>query len=279
MSFLNPIKIESTVPADKINNMIDEISINDDMSISYEEYENRFRYTFSLNKKEEQDNYFFLNNLTRFVEEIIIRFYTDDIISETLDRKIGLVDDDKRFEILEDVKEVIKSSSLFIKEKKAIQKEIFEFFKENNTLIIDGYLNFRSKSFHGLIDKAIELVLGEFQLEVEYNEFIETLRLLIESQTSEVDLVNIVIIDNKYELLDSEFKEINNDHISIVLEDLYDDSVNDGDILLSTIIALSPNKIVMHLGDRKKDDVTYILEEVFEDNMEICRGCKDCDKL
>ena len=277
---MDPIKIESTVPAEKIHHIIEEIPIKKDVNISYEEYKNRFRYVFSLNKEQIDKDYFFLDALTKFVQEMIIKFYTDDIISISLDKKLGMIDEIKRLEIIEDVKEVLNSKTLFLKEKQIIQKEIFDYFIEHKTLIIDGYLKFRSKSFHNLIGKSIELVLGDFQLEVEYNEFIDTLKFLIESQTPEIDLINIVLKDEKYILMDSDFNEIDNNHISMVLEDLYYGEVSDGDILLSTIIALSPRNIVMHLGDKSKgkNDLTSIIEEIFEGKIKTCRGCKNCEK-
>lgn len=165
-----------------------------------------------------------------------------------------------------------------MKEKQIIKREIFDYFIEHKTLIIDGYLKFRSKSFHNLIEKSIELVLGEFQLEVEYNEFIDTLKFLIETQTPEIDLVNIVFKDEEYILMDSNFKEIDNNHISMILEDLYYGEVSEGDVLLSTVIALSPGNVVMHLGNKVKDELTSILEEIFGDRMKICKGCKNCKR-
>lgn len=276
--FLDPIKIESTVPAEKIHHIIEEIPIKKDVKISYEEYENRFRYVFSLNKEQIDKDYFFLDALTKFVQEMIIKFYTDDIISISLDRKLGMIDGEKRIEIIQDVKEVLISNTLFLKEKQIIQREIFDYFIEHKTLIIDGYLKFRSKGFHDLVEKSIELVLGDFQLEVEYNEFIDTLKFLIESQTPEIDLINIVLKDGDYILMDSSFKEIDNNHISMILEELYYGEVSEGDVLLSTVIALSPTNIVMHLGDesKRKDDLTSILEEIFGEKMKICKGCIDC---
>ena len=273
---MDPIKIESKLPAEKIHHIIEEIPIKKDVSISYEEYENRFRYVFSLNKEQVDEDFSFIDALTKLVEEIVIRFYTDDIISINLYKKIGMIDESKRLEIIEDVKEVLNSRTLFLKEKYIIQKEIFDYFLENKTLIIDGYLKFRPKSFHNLIEKSIELVLGDFQLEVEYNEFIDTLKFLIESQTSEIDLVNIVIKDGQYILMDSNFNELNHHHIGMILENLYYGEVSDADVLLSTIIALSPKNILMHLGNKGKDELTSILEEIFEDRMKICKGCKNC---
>nr|WP_300005538.1 sporulation protein YtxC [Tissierella sp.] len=279
---MDPIKIESTIPKDKINGIIENIPIKKDVSIRFEEYENRSRYIFSLNKEKLYEDYFLLDTLTKFVEEVILKFYTDKIISLRLDEKIGLIEKSKRLEIIEDVKEVLNSTTLFLKEKKKVKKEIFDYFLENKTLVIDGYLKFRSKSFHDLVDRSIELVLGDFQMEVEYNEFIDTLKFLIESQKSEIDLINIIFKDGKYDLLNESFKPIDNTHINTVLESLYDEDSNDEsvsheDVLLSTIIALSPRRIIMHGSDKYENDLSSILKEIFGDRMEICKGCKQCN--
>lgn len=275
---VDPIKIESTIPAEKIHHIIDGIPIKKDVNISYEEYENRSRYIFSLNKDKNDRNDFFLESLSKFVQQIIIKFYSDDIVSKKLDEKLGILDPIKRTEIIEDVREVLNSHTLFLKEKQSMQREIFDYFIEHNTLIIKGYLKFRSKAFDNLVEKSIELVLGEFKLQVEYNEFIDMLKLLIETQTSEIDLINIICEDTKYSILDSDFNEIDNADLRLFLDDVYDEEVGDGDILLSTIIALNPKNIVMHIKDKEKDDLIYILEEIFEDRIKIYKDSRIYDK-
>lgn len=275
---MDPIKIESTVPAEKIYRIIEKIPIKKDINISYEKYENRFRYVFSLNKGKSTKDDFFIESLSKFVQEMINRFYSDEMVSKKLDEKLGIIDEIKRAEIMEDVKEVLNSQTLFLKEKQSIQREISDYFIEYNTLIIQGYLKFRSKNLNNLVEKAIELVLGEFKLQVEYNEFIDMIKLLIETQTSEIDLINIVCRDKRYSILDSNFNEIDNAHLNLFLDDIYDGQVGDGDILLSIIIALNPKNIVMHIKDKEKDDLIFILEEIFQDRIKICKGCKICDK-
>ena len=149
------------------------------------------------------------------------------IVSKKLDEKLGILDPIKRREIIEDVKEVLNSHTLFLKEKQGMQREIFDYFIEHNTLIIKGYLKFRSKAFDNLVEKSIELVLGEFKLQVEYNEFIDMLKLLIETQTSEIDLINIICEDTKYSILDSDFNEIDNADLRLFLDDVYDEEVGE----------------------------------------------------
>lgn len=277
---MDAIKIESTISAEKINQIIEEIPIKKDVIIDFEEYKDRYRYIFSLNKKQINQDKLFLKALAKFVNKIIIKFYTEDMIALNIEKKIGLIDSLDKSKIIQDVKGVLTSKNLFINEKEEIEEEISKYFLEHDILIIDGYLNFRSKSFNELVDKAIELVLGNFQLEVEYSGFIDMLKALVESQVPEVDLINIVLKENKYILMDSNKEIINNNHMSMVIEDLYYEyeGVSEADILLSTVIALSPKKIVMHLANKSEDDLTSILEEIFEDRFEVCRDCDLCNK-
>lgn len=275
---MNAIRIESTVSAENIFNIIEEIPMEKDLKISYEVYENRFIYMFSLNKDQADKTTVVLDSLTQLVEELINKFYAKEIIRSSIDKKLGKLDDKARGVIIDDVNEVLMSDTLFIKEKNDIKNEIFKYLLEHNILIVDGYLNFRSKSYHKLIEKAVELVLGDFRLEIEYNEFIEMLKALVQSQTPEIELVNIVVEEGKHIILDSNFKKVENDNIDFVLESLYDEKVSDDDILLSTIIALCPSELIIHLGNREKDNLTVILEEIFDDRIKICRDCDFCNK-
>ena len=74
-----------------------------------------------------------------------------------------------------------------------LNHELLSYLIENNILIIDGYLTFRPKTFNYLIDKAIDKVIIEIQLEKEYDEFIYMLQTFVDSQYPKIDLVNVVI--------------------------------------------------------------------------------------
>lgn len=274
---MDPIKIESKVPVEKINHIIKENPIEKDIDMKYEEHENRIRYTFSLNK-DHTNKLILLKSLSKIAYEIINKYYIDDIIKLNIDKKLGEVDPKSKSEILEDVKDVLISNNLFTKEKDDIVKEIYEYFLEDDTLIIDGYLNFRAKSIHDLIDKVIELVLGDFQVGLDYGEFIDMLKTIARNQVSEVKLVNVTLEDEKYSILDKDLNEIENEEINQVLKEISPNQVSDIDIVLSILITLNPENIIIHLGEKEEDELASILEEIFEDRLKICRDCKLCKK-
>lgn len=276
---MNPIKIESRVPVEKVNHIIKENLIEKYVDMKYEKHENRIRYIFSLNKNQ-TNNSTVLKALSKIAYEIIKVYYLDDIIELNIDKKIEQVGSKNKAEILEDVKDVLLSRNLFGAEKNIIQEEIYEYLLENNTLVIDGYLNFRSESITDLIEKAIDLVLGNFQVDVDYEEFIEMLKSVVTNQKTDVELVNIVLEDGKYSVLDKNLNEIENEVINEALNDIADDDDKVGDIdkVLSIVLTLSPEKIIIHLGEQEVDELIFLLEDIFEGRVEICRNCKLCNK-
>ena len=58
----------------------------------------------------------FLKAIVKFVNKIIFKFYAEDIIALNIEKKIGLIDSIDKSKIIEDVKGVIISKNLFIKE-------------------------------------------------------------------------------------------------------------------------------------------------------------------
>jgi len=157
-----------------------------------------------------------------------------------------------------------------------LNHELLSYLIENNILIIDGYLTFRPKTFNYLIDKAIDKVIIEIQLEKEYDEFIYMLQTFVDSQYSKIDLVNVVIKNDRFQLLDADNNKINNDYIEIILEDLFDDDINQSDILLSSLLAVSPLNIVIHIEEGKENELIEVLKKIFRNRIKICDGCSLC---
>lgn len=274
---MDPINIESAIPVEKVSNIIDGSPMKNYAELKHEEKKDRIRYTFTLDK-DKVSNEDALKDLSKFVYNIIKVEHLDEVINLNLDKKLGELDSENKSDIIEDVKEVIVSKNLLVNEKENIQEEIYEYLLENNTLIVDGYIYFRSESVDELIDKAIEFVLGNFELDVDYEEFVEMLQTLVENQVSEIELVNLVIEDGKYKILDKDLNKVKNEKLNEALEEASGDEVNNIDLILSMLITLNPDSIILHLGDAEEGQLASILKDVFEGKVEICKGCELCNK-
>lgn len=274
---MEPIKIGSTIPAEKITSVIEKIPFKKRININYEEYKDRFMYSFSLGKRRTNEDIILFNIMANFVQDMIIKFYTEDLIYERINQVLRDTNTLDKNKIAEDVYKLILDKNLFVKEKEILNNEILDYLMESNTLIIDGYLTFRPNSFNLIIDKAIEIVMGEIQLEIEYNEFIGMLQFFVDTQPPEIDKVNVIIKEGEFKLLDSHYREIDNEYIATTLQDIFYDDVTKSDILLSTLIALAPSSMVIHVSNDMEKELVDILKEVFRDRAKICEGCSMCE--
>jgi putative sporulation protein YtxC len=89
--------------------------------------------------------------------------------------------------------------------------------ENNDEMVLDGFIRFRLKDFRHELEKAVDRAVDDLLIEKEYSEFIKLLRYFVEIQEPKVEEVHVVVgEDNKYILLDSSLRIINND----LLEDL-----------------------------------------------------------
>ena len=273
---MEPIKIGSTVPAEKVHYIIEKFPLKKKIDINYEDYNDKYIYSLSLNKRKTNEEIALYNILADFIQSIILDFYSRELISERVNKVIKEIGGLDHYNIKEKVYEVLIDDKEFVREKSMLNHELLSYLIENNILIIDGYLTFRPKTFNYLIDKAIDKVIIEIQLEKEYDEFIYMLQTFVDSQYSKIDLVNVVIKNDRFQLLDADNNKINNDYIEIILEDLFDDDINQSDILLSSLLAVSPLNIVIHIEEGKENELIEVLKKIFRNRIKICDGCSLC---
>lgn len=273
---MEPIKIGSTVPAEKIHNIIEKFSCKKSLNINYEVYNDRFVYTFTLNKKRTDGDIALYNTLANFAHDIIINFYSEKIILLRTNRFLRDIEGVDKSKVVEEVNNVLLDRKQLVEEKERFKNDLLDYLIENNTLIIDGYLTFRSKVFIEIIDKAIEKTMEKIYLLIEYNEYIDTLQYFVDTQYSQVELVNILITKDSIQLLDSYNNKINNSEISTLLEEIFYDDISESDIILSSLLALAPENIVIHGEEYDDSEIIIVLKEIFRDRIHNCTGCDLC---
>ncbi|MBC8589313.1 putative sporulation protein YtxC [Paratissierella segnis] len=270
-----PIRISTNLPKDKVNELVLSHSLDGHISILNETNENETS-SFIINKKK-LDEMIFYNSITEMVFNLINRFYMDqfvfnrvnDILVDFIQNEIDVVSNT--------VYDLLQDNDYFTKEKNKIREELRDYLLENNTLNIDGYLRFRSDSYKELIDLIIEKVVLDIQMETEYEEFIYMLQYYLDSQFPKYDIVNVIINENNYYLVDSKHKKIESPILYSIIEEQGIDDFSQADILVSSLIVLAPKKIVVHMKNDKEKDLLMILKRIFTDRLSFCYSCNICD--
>lgn len=100
----------------------------------------------------------------------------------------------------------------------------------------------------------------------EHNEFIELLSYFVGIQEPQIDEVIIKKKGDEYLVLDSRYNNIDTQYTEEYLSGYFDFNVEYCDLLISTLINLSPKKIIL---DNIEDEIVSELKDIFKDRVSI----------
>lgn len=153
--------------------------------------------------------------------------------------------------------------------------EIMEYLKRNSSLDIEGFINFRLKFYMDHIESIIRKNVEDITLEREYEEFIDILQHFIEIQEPQMDLVNVVMDDERYKLIDQNNNLINSEYLEDIANELSDIDITYDDLLISSLITIAPKEVIIHTNkEQSKKEVVNIIKSVFKDKVTIYNTSK-----
>jgi len=169
----------------------------------------------------------------------------------------------------------------FMNRKNNIVEKITECLEENKEVNIEGLITFRMREFREDLDSIVEKVVEKYMVEKEYNEFIKLLKYFVEVQESKLEEVNIMIDNNGDYIVKDEF---GNDILNNLMDELYETKytakVSPEDLIISGLITTSPKKVKIHsIHNCKNKELMDTIKNVFEERVEYCDDCKQCEAL
>ena len=152
----------------------------------------------------------------------------------------------------------------------------YDYISNNKQIVLNGFINFRLKDYFSLLNSVVDIAVNKFIIEREYLEFISLLKLYINSQNSNLDIVHLVYYNNNCILLDENKNIINVDDEIFNAKYLSDITFSSNDYTLNTLLTLLPKKIYIHLIDCSINEFINTIQLVFENRVEICTDCAIC---
>ncbi len=227
-------------------------------------------------------------NETLFLEKIssILSLLVIDELEENFINKIILeyyfyFDCNERKDILNLCFDIMSNdfSDIFDKKFKLLYNVFYNFLLDNKSLYLQGFTNFRLKSYFKVLDDIVAEAVNCFVVEKEYLEFVSLLKLYINSQYSSCNLVHLIYTSNEEEsiLLDENKEIINISHDNLNAKYLSDISFSANDYTLNTLLTLLPKEIYIHLIDDYIDDFINTLITIFENRVHLCTDCNICN--
>ncbi len=146
--------------------------------------------------------------------------------------------------------------------KALIREQAEEFLKENNYIIINGFVNFRLEDYKNELKNLCHDAADELYAMREYDEFLNMLSFFISVQSPKETLVHIIKTNGVLRILNKRHKDITEHYCEEALFSGEDFGAED--IVLSALITIAPRKIVIH--DKKENERIYdTIASVFPD--------------
>lgn len=264
----------------KVNYSIDEVNSGDSTSIIC-----RIDEENALNKKSVQLYDSLRVHVSNALADYIIRQYEEKLIGRIINTNYCYFNSVEKKEILSIAQRIIRNedknflNNIFqMRRRNVIVRKLLDYFEGSNSIILDGFVNFRLKEYMKDLEEIVDKAVDDFLMEREYNEFIRLLRYFVDIQEPKFDVIHVIVgFDNKYVLLDETRREITNECIQEFVNEISEGEINFDDLLVSSLITLAPRKIVIHsTGQFRNKELLETIKNVFSGKVVICSGCDSC---
>ena len=164
----------------------------------------------------------------------------------------------------------------FDKKYNCLVKDFFNYLNQNSSIVLTGFINFRVKDYLMILENIVDEAVNNFIIEKEYFEFVSLLKMYVNSQISNCNMVHLVYNNQDSILLDENKNIINISDDIFKAKYLSDITFSSNDYALNTLLTLIPKKIYIHLINNCIDEFIHTLGLIFENRVEICTDCNIC---
>ena len=195
------------------------------------------------------DNQKFIHEVSCILSCLVIDELEEKFIKQSLIKNYFYFDSDERKHIIEICFEIFTDdfNLYFDKKYNCLINDFESYLTNNKSIVLDGFLNFRIKDYLKILENVVDEAVNNFVIEKEYLEFISLLKMYINSQNSNCDIVHLVYTNETSILLDKDKNIINVSDDIFKAKYLSDISFSSNDYALNTLLTLIPKKIYIHL--------------------------------
>ena len=225
-----------------------------------------------------ENNSLFIDKISKILSLLIIDELEEDFIYNILIENYFYFNFNERKQITDICFDIMAEDISFEYNKKfkILYNIFFDYLIENTKLYLTGFTTFRLKPYLNILDDIVTEAVNSFVVEKEYLEFVSLLKLYINSEKSNCELIHIIYSNSNTILLDKDKHIIDVSQNLLDTKILSDISFSTNDYTLNTLLTLLPNKIYIHLIDNYLDEFINTLQAIFENRIHICTDCNIC---
>lgn len=263
--------------SDLINYLLNELKNIDLKNVCFSENEFKL-YKNVIIHYSGNDEAIFLSKISSMLSFLVIDELEEDLLKRLIIQNFFYFDSNEISKILAICFDIIADdfSNFFDKKFKVLYDIFYDFLSSHKSIVLNGFVNFRLKRYFTILDDIVNEAVNQFVIEKEYLEFISLLKLYINSQDCDCNLVHIVFSSSQSLLLDE------NKNLIVVNDDIFkarylsDITFSSNDYILNSLLTLLPKKIYIHLVDDYIDEFINTLQLVFENRVHLCTDCNIC---
>ena len=228
-------------------------------------------YEEKIIHKLSMQNYFYFNNDDIVCIEKICNLLLSDA------KCVSCESDDKFFSAINhiDNPEFDSVLSEIANRKNILWCKVLKYISSHKRMLLEGFITFRIKDYIDILDNAVDFSVSQFVINREYTEFIDLLKIYINSHQINCNLVHLVYVNNESLLLDEEKNIISLTKNNLDTKFLSDITFSSNDYALNSLLTLLPKKIIIHLIN-PEDDFINTIKSIFGDRVTICTNCNIC---
>lgn len=228
-------------------------------------------YEEKIIHKLSMQNYFYFDNDDIVCIEKICNLLLSDA------KCVSCESDDKFFSAINhiDNPEFDSVLSEIANRKNILWCKVLKYISSHKSILLEGFITFRIKDYIDILDNAVDFSVSQFVINREYTEFIDLLKIYINSHQINCNLVHLVYVNNESLLLDEEKNIISLTKNNLDTKFLSDITFSSNDYALNSLLTLLPKKIIIHLIN-PEDDFINTIKSIFCDRVTICTNCNIC---
>lgn len=219
----------------------------------------------------------FLNLIASLISDCILLFFEPLLIKRCINLNYFYFDDFEKKLIEKNCYSFIQTDedNTLKYRKDEIWINVLNYLLENKSILLDGFVNFRLNNYLDTINDIVDYSVNKYIVEKEYTEFINLLKIYIDSKQSEADLVHLVYTNGESILLDSNRNIISLSDKIFNAKYLSDISFSSNDYALNALLTLLPKRIELHVIGYE-DEFINTLKLIFGNKIFICKDCNIC---
>lgn len=228
--------------------------------------------TFELSKHGADFYKWVADELTQFVVDRL----EADLLAEWIAIKYNAFEADKQQKLLQYCLEILVGQDEELadeqersKRLKKIWQAFYHYIERETYIHIAGFIRFRLKDYMDDLKAVIDYAADELLINQQYNEFISLLKYFVYAQETKRAAVHIYHRQgNEFLVLDEHHQPIDTREDKMVMETI-DREINLEDMIISTLITVSPQKVYIHTRQPEMQ-VIRTIQMIFAERAVIC---------